>query len=148
MKKATKPKFVKSYVYEGLGFPIILLNVPFVKAAGVWTPNLNYIQLQEQVLVALSHKPSPFTGSEIHFIRAYLEMTREVFGAHCNLTSAEVSCWEEAMLKPVKMSPHAKRCLQRLILTSKQTDTKARPQSLRRPRSTPARRRSLTQSPA
>ena len=41
----TATKRAKRFLYEGLGFPIELINVRLVKKRGVWTPAINYNKL-------------------------------------------------------------------------------------------------------
>ncbi len=77
-------KKVKRFIYEGLGFPVVLLNVSLVKKRGVWTPAIDYNKLQKAVLLALTHKPVVLTGYEVHFIRTYFEMTLENFSKRLN----------------------------------------------------------------
>lgn len=109
-------KKVKRFVYEGLGFPVVLMHVPLVKKRGTWTPAINYNKLQKEVLLALAHKPVALTGNEIHFIRAYFEMTLESFGRHFGVTHAAVLTWEKMGDKPGKINPTTELCIRLLIL--------------------------------
>ncbi len=111
-----KTKLVKRYVYHGLGFPIVLLNVPFVQARGVWAPAIRYQALQKQVLLALSHKPVPLTGNEVYFIRLYFEMTLDQFAVQFGLTHPAVLNWEKAQNKGAKISPTTELCIRLWIL--------------------------------
>ncbi len=109
-------KRVKRFTYEGLGFPIIFINVQLIKVRGVWTPAIDYNKLQKQVLLALCHKPFPLTGHEVHFIRAYFEMTLDNFGKHFGVTHAAVINWEKTKNKPAKISPPAELFIRLFIL--------------------------------
>ncbi len=109
-------KKAKKFIYEGLGFPIVLVNVPLVKKRGIWTPAIDYNKLQKQVLLALSHKPVSLTGNEVHFIRAYFEMTLENFGKQFGITHAAVLNWEKARNKAAKINPTTELCIRLLIL--------------------------------
>jgi hypothetical protein len=51
---------VKRFIYEGLGFPVVLVDVPFIEVKGIWTPAINYNDLQKNVLRELYHKPFLF----------------------------------------------------------------------------------------
>lgn len=53
MKKETKRE---SFVYEGLGFPIRLINVPMKKIFGEWAMDINFNALQKNVLHMLARK--------------------------------------------------------------------------------------------
>jgi len=109
-------KKVKRFVYEGLGFPIVLTDVPLVKKRELWTPAIDYNKLQKEVLLALAHKPVALTGNEIHFIRVYFEMTLESFGKHFGVTHAAVLTWEKTNNKPGKINPTTELCIRLFIL--------------------------------
>lgn len=109
-------KKVKKFIYEGLGFPVALINVPLVKKREIWTPAIDYNKLQKEVLLALTHKPVSLTGSEIHFIRTYFEMTLETFGKHFGITHVAVLTWEKTGGKPAKINPTTELCVRLFIL--------------------------------
>jgi DNA-binding XRE family transcriptional regulator len=111
-----KTKKVKRFIYEGLGFPVVLINVSLVKKREIWTPAIDYNKLQKGVLVALTQKPTALTGHEIHFIRTYFEMTLENFGKHFGVTHAAVLNWEKMGDKWAKMNPTTELCIRLLIL--------------------------------
>ncbi len=85
----------KRFVYEGFGFPIVLLNVPMVKVRGAWTPQVDYNKLAREVLLALAHKPARLTGNEVRFIRHYFEMTLTKFGDQFSVSHPAVLKWED-----------------------------------------------------
>lgn len=89
-----KIKILDKYVYEGLGFPVTLLNVPMVEVMGTWAPNIDYNKFQKAMVLLLAHKPVPITGNEIRFIRQYFEMSMEAFGQLFGVSHAAVSKWE------------------------------------------------------
>ncbi len=115
-------KKVKRFVYEGLGFPIALVNVSLVKKRGVWTPAINYGKLQKEVLLALVHKAIAITGNEIHFIRTYFEMTLENFGKNFGVTHVAVLIWEKMKNKPAKINPTTELCIRLFILEKLNTN--------------------------
>lgn len=90
-----KEKILDEYVYEGLGFPVTLLNVPMVEAMGAWAPNIDYNKLQKIMFLLLAHKPVPLTGNEMRFVRQYSEMSMEIFGRIFGVSHAAVSKWEK-----------------------------------------------------
>ncbi len=109
-------KKAKRFIYEGLGFPIVLVNVPLVLKRGVWTPAIDYNKLQKEVLVALAHKPIALTGNEIHFIRAFFELTLVSFGKHFGVTHAAVLTWEKMGNRLGKINPTTELCIRLFIL--------------------------------
>lgn len=112
MKQKSSPLFV----YEGLGFPVHLLNVPMIKTRGEWIPDINYEQLQKAVLVALAQKPFSLTGNEIRFIRHYFEKTLTDFGREFGVSHAAVIEWQNKENDPIKMNPATEKCIRLFIL--------------------------------
>lgn len=109
-------KKVKKYIYEGLGFPVSLVDIVLVKKRDIWTPAIDYNKLQMAVLLALSHKPFALTGNEVHFIRTYFEMTLDNFGRQFGVTHAAVLNWEKSKNKPAKINPTTELYIRLLIL--------------------------------
>src|ERR1043165_9680311 len=89
MKKRKK----KTFTYDGLGFPIKLINVPMKKVLGEWCIDINMNKLMIIVLEALVHKPSPLTGDELRFIRSYLDLTTAEFGKIFGVSHVAVLKW-------------------------------------------------------
>jgi DNA-binding transcriptional regulator YiaG len=100
-----KEKTIEKFVYEGFGFPVILLNVPMKEIRGIEVPNINYNTLQLTVLDMLSHKTVPLTGNEIRFIRQSLKMTLVAFAKHFGVTHAAVIKWEKSKDNFAKITP-------------------------------------------
>jgi len=109
-------KRVKKFIYEGLGFPIVLVNVTLANKRGIWTPAIDYNKLQKEVLIELARKPVSLTGNEIHFIRTYFEMTLESFGKFFGVTHVAVLNWEKMENKPSKINPTTELCIRLFIL--------------------------------
>lgn len=91
MKKNYK---TETFLYEGLGFPIKLVNVPMRKVFGEWALDINLGKLQRDVLHALIYKIQPLSGAELRFIRIYFELTTTSFGKAFGVTHAAVLKWE------------------------------------------------------
>ena len=89
-------KIQKRFVYSGLGFPVVLINVTMGKVRGTWTPVVDYNKLQKDVIEALAHKPVRLIGNEIHFIRSYFGMTLAEFGDRFSVSHPAVIKWENA----------------------------------------------------
>ena len=97
-------KIQKEFIDTGFGFLIKLLNVPMVKARGVWTPNVNYNALANAVLFALSGKPSRLTGNETKFIRNHFQMTLQAFAKRFSVSHVAVLKWEKMKDTPTLMN--------------------------------------------
>ena len=65
----------KTFVYEGLGFPVKLINAPMKKIFGEWYLDIDMNKLMLVVFGMLAHKSTALTGDEIRFVRTYLKMT-------------------------------------------------------------------------
>lgn len=94
MSKNIKRKIIKKMIYEGLGFPIILLNVPMIKTQGAWAMDISYKKLFNIVLEDLINKPALLSPAELKFIRKYLEMTTTEFANLLGVTHPAVLKWE------------------------------------------------------
>jgi DNA-binding transcriptional regulator YiaG len=115
-EKVKERKRVAVFVYEGLGFPISLHNVPMVKVRGIWTPDIDYNQFQKQVLIALAHRPFPLTGDELQFIRNYFGLTLQAFALQFGISHVAVMKWERRKEKIAKIQPSTEMCVRLFIL--------------------------------
>lgn len=88
-------KKVDTFVYEGLGFPVTLINVPMKKLLGEWVIDVDVNKLQIAALRTLIYKPAPLTGDELRFIRKFLNMTMTDFGKAFGVTHVAVLKWEK-----------------------------------------------------
>ena len=85
----------ETFVFEGLGFPIKLINCPMRKIFGEWALDINLDQLQIDMVKLLIKKPVPLTGSELKFLRKFLEMSTTDFGKLVGVTHPAVLKWEK-----------------------------------------------------
>ena len=108
MKKTKKD----SLIWEGLGFPIRLVNVPMKKVFGDWVLDINLEQFQKVVLHMLAKKPTPLSGGELRFIVDYLKMSVREFAQLFGVTHAAVLKWEN---EKSKMNPSTEVCLRLYI---------------------------------
>ena len=91
-----KTKVETRFEYGGLGFPVILQNVPMIEVRGIWTPNIDYNLLQKVVLCALANSPSALTGNHIRFIRSWFGLTQAEFGNLFGVTHTAIVKWEKS----------------------------------------------------
>lgn len=68
-----------TFIWEGLGFPIRLINVPLEKKFGEWILDINLKDFQKVVLHILAYKTAPLSGGELRFIIDYLKMSTREF---------------------------------------------------------------------
>ncbi len=116
IERMKKQKVEKEIVYEGLGFPVILRNVPMLELRGVWTLDVDLNILQKVVLLALAHHPSDLTGNQIRFVRNWLGLTQTEFGKLFGVTHPAVVKWEKTGNKGSKMNLTTQRDLRLWLL--------------------------------
>ena len=109
-------KIEKEIVYDGLGFPVVLRNVPMIELRGVWTPDIDLNVLQKVVLLALAHHPADLTGNQIRFIRTWLGLTQSEFGKLFGVTHPAIVKWEKTENKASKMNLTTQRDLRLWLL--------------------------------
>ena len=102
---AKNEKIVRDYLYDGLGFPVILENALFHKIRGEWLLKVDVEQLADAVFQMLPSKPSKLTGNEIKFIRTYLGKSRPAFGELFRLSHTAIAKWENSENSPAPISP-------------------------------------------
>ena len=113
MKKPTKDRKIKTFIYEGLGVPVKLINAPMKKAAGEWCIDIDMNNLMLVVLQKIIHKPVALTGKELRYIRTYLEMTKTAFGKIFGVSHVAVLKWED---EQNRISPALELCLRLYVL--------------------------------
>jgi DNA-binding transcriptional regulator YiaG len=124
-----KQKKRDTLVYEGLGFPIRLINVPMKRVFGEWAIDIDFNALQIAVLHSLARKPTSLTGSEIRFIMDYFEMASRDFAKLFGVTHAAVLKWEK---EESKMNPSTEVYLRLYLLNHlKVSDKEFRKQYLK-----------------
>lgn len=104
---------VKTFVYQGLGFPITLLNTPMRKVFGEWVIDIDMTRLQFVVLRALAFKSGRLTKHELQFIRKFLSLTTAKFGRLFGVTHAAVIQWENGKRQ---LTPSTEFCIRLTIL--------------------------------
>ena len=118
LDRATKDR----WVYTGFGFPITLIHVPMVRIRGAWTPDVNYEQLQNALLLALAAKNSRLTGAEVRFIRQAFEMTLKTFASRLGVTHPAVLKWEKNHDRPTQMAWTTEKDIR--LLTASRTESR------------------------
>ena len=108
-----KEKKRKTVIFNGLGFPIKLLNAPMKKIFGEWCVDINLNKLMLAVFEGLAHKPTSLTPDELRFIRSYLKMTLAEFGKTFGISHVAVLKWEKGKNK---ISPSLEICIRLYIL--------------------------------
>lgn len=110
MKKNRNNKIT---IYEGLGFPIKLVNVPTKVVLGETVLDINLGKFQRDVLHLVIYKNQSLAPAEIRFIRKYFEMTSTAFGKAFGVTHAAVLKWESGQ---GRLPPTTELCIRLFVL--------------------------------
>lgn len=95
--------------YKGLGFPVWILDPKFNEDG---TMKLDLNRLMEDIFAALLAKPARFSGSEVRFIRTYMDLTQVDFAKLLKLKDhSSVSKWEKKLLEATNMDPNTELAL-------------------------------------
>jgi DNA-binding transcriptional regulator YiaG len=104
MARTLERKVLDRFVYEGFGFPVVLVQVPMVRVRREWTPDVNFDALSKRLLKAVAEKLARLTGAEVRFVRHSLSMTLEEFASRFGVTHPAVLKWEGCGNHPTAMS--------------------------------------------
>lgn len=111
-----KQKIEKEFTYEGLGFPIILYNVPMIQLRNNWVLDLDLNMLQKIVLLTLAHHPYEITGNQVRFVRNFFNLTQKKFGQLFGVSHPAIVKWEKCENQSTKMSLTTQRDLRLWVL--------------------------------
>jgi DNA-binding transcriptional regulator YiaG len=88
----------ETFLYEGLGFPIKLIEAPMKMVLNEWVIDVDMNALQEFAFKGLLRKPSPLSGKEIRFMRKFLQLSSTEFGKKLGVSHATVIKWEKGTM--------------------------------------------------
>lgn len=109
----SKNKRRQTFIYEGLGFPIRLINAPLRKVHDDWVFDFSMGVFLKSVLHMLAIKPSPLTGKELRFIIDYFEMSYREFAKLFGVSHVAVVKWEKELSR---MNPSTEIYLRLYVL--------------------------------
>ncbi len=92
----------ETFIYEGFGFLIRLINAPLKKVGGEWAFDFSMGAFQKAVLNMIARKPSSIRGAELRFIIDYFEMSYRDFAKICGVSHPAIVKWEK---ETSKMNP-------------------------------------------
>jgi DNA-binding transcriptional regulator YiaG len=93
----------KDFVYEGLGFPIVLHGVEIKKFSIGEGPHIDVKKVAAHAIRELITPEARLTGSHLPFIRDYLEMNRKEFAILLKHPDTEIQKWEDLSDQPVNI---------------------------------------------
>lgn len=96
-------KFIKNYIYNGLGFPMELHNVEMVLFDGEFHPKIDVRSISNLAIKSLVSQKNRLTGNQIKFIRTYFSMSLREFAKIVNESHMAVKKWENFKDEPTHM---------------------------------------------
>lgn len=105
----------KNYIYNGLGFPVLLEEAEFRKIGGKWLLKIDVEKVSDEVIKALPTKSAGLTGAEIRFIRTYFDLSKRALASELNVSHTAVNKWEDFENERAKIDPHVEVMLRALI---------------------------------
>lgn len=96
-------KTQKNYLYNGLGFPVLLKTAEFRLVGQKWLLKVDVKKVAEAVIRALPSKPVGLTGAEIKFARTYFDLSKRKLAEELNVSHTAVNKWEDADQEKAKM---------------------------------------------
>lgn len=98
-------------IYNGFGFPVLLVDVPAKMVRGTLEPVINYKTLGAAVIEALCQKETPLTGNQVKFIRQYFELSLRDFADLFGLSHPAILKWENHGDDFAEISPATEKTL-------------------------------------
>src|SRR5579864_6768019 len=99
-------KVMKTFTYEGLGFPIELHDVEMVMIDGEYAPKIDVRAIADDAIKSLVLQKTKLTGNQVKFIRTYFSASLRDFGKIVNESHMAVKKWENFKDKSTNMDPN------------------------------------------
>lgn len=99
-------KIMKTFIYEGLGFPIELHDVEMVMINGEYSPKLDVRAIADDAIKSLVFQKTKLTGNQIKFVRTYFSASLREFAKIVNESHMAVKKWEDFKDEPTNMDPN------------------------------------------
>jgi DNA-binding transcriptional regulator YiaG len=89
----------KAEIYNGLGFPIILVGAKKMRTPFGEALNINHVAISDKVFKLMIRKPARFSGAELKFIRHHMRLTQKSLSDLLGVERTSISKWEGEDLK-------------------------------------------------
>ena len=99
-------KVMKTFIYEGLGFPIELHDIEMIMINGEYTPKIDVRAVADDAMKSLVLQKTKLTGNQVKFIRTYFSASLREFCKIVNESHMAVKKWENFKGKPTNMDPN------------------------------------------
>ncbi len=87
-------KTVKTYIFKGFGFDVLLKNVSIKTVEGQEYPNINMNELKTDTAKSLIASKQRLTGYQLKFLRTYLKMSFDQLNEKIFIPSSTLRSWE------------------------------------------------------
>lgn len=104
MTSKTIKKLVDSYEYNGLGFPVILRDVPIVEDRGYEYPLINYKDVMNKAAYNLVIKHESLDGARLKFLRRFIGLSLDQMAELTGVSKSTLHKWEKTAGKPLDIS--------------------------------------------
>lgn len=111
-----KSKTEKNYIYEGLGFPVLLSQVKMLFIQDEWHPKLNVKKIADLTIKKLIGQNGRLTGNQIKFIRTYFAMSLRDFANVMEVTHTAVNKWEKTKNSVTNMDINTEKMLRLYVV--------------------------------
>ncbi len=102
----------KNFLYEGLGFPVLLADVKTEIHEGEEIPLINHRRLEEAVFEQLILTPEILTGAQLAWVRGFMGLSQVELAKHLAFNShATISSWESRGHEATGMDARTEYCL-------------------------------------
>ena len=90
-----------------------------VRIHGAWTPDINYNDVEEVLVLMLAIKPARLTGGELKFVRLHLELTLHQFANKFAISIEELTKCERNDAEPIDLNWPTEKDIRLHILAQK-----------------------------
>ena len=87
-------KTLKSYIFKGFGFDVLLKDVTLDLVDGEEFPKINMNVLKTSTAKALLSSKHCLTGNQMKFLRTYLKMSFDEVSAKIHISASTLRSWE------------------------------------------------------
>jgi DNA-binding transcriptional regulator YiaG len=87
-------KTLKTYIFAGFGFDVLLKDVVIKSVDGEDYPNINMNELKNETAKALLGSKQSLTGHQLKFLRTYLKMSFDDVSSKIHIPSSTLRSWE------------------------------------------------------
>ncbi len=96
-------ELVESYVYNELGFPIILKDVPIVQDREYEYPLINHKAVMNNAAFNLVIRHERLDGARLRFLRRFIGYSLDDLAALTDISKSTLHSWEKETDKPLEI---------------------------------------------